>query len=221
MSINHLIDIDTQPKYDIYVNNILSRNNIKIFNRVTANRFALASVQEIAVGDSDTNKYLFGSNLSVSTPSQPWVTLNSVSKCKMTRDKLHWNPETNKLRKVFNFDIVCSLTVDYSLRAGQTVIDLSFICAGFPNFVPFTPLDDRINDVVFAQGNFSTYSATTPSGVSGNVKCFISNIPNVEGFTAVLLPIGAFPTTGTEPISCQFSCSLMDSEELDLNVLPT
>lgn len=220
MSINHLIDIDTQPKYDIYVNNILSTNNIRSVDRVIANNFALVSVQEICVGGSDANKYLFGSNLSVSTPSQPWVTLNSVSTCKMTRDKLHWNPETNKLRKVFNFDIVCSLAVDYSLRAGQTFIDLSFICAGFPDFVPFTPLNNRINDVVFAQGNFSTYSATTPSGVSGNVKCFISNVPNEEGFTAVLLPINTLPTTGTESIACQFSCSVMDSEELDLAVPP-
>jgi len=220
MSLNHLIDFDTQPKYDIYVNNILSRNNIKIFNRLTANYFALSSVQEIAVADGDANKYLFGSNLSVSTPSQPWVTLNGVSTCKMTRDKLHWNPETNKLRKVFNFDINCSLTVDYSLRAGETAINLDFVCAGFPAFVPFTPLDDRINDVVFSQGSFYTYSATTPSGVSGQIKCFITNSPNVEGFTVVLLPVNTLPTTGTDSISCQFSCSVVDSEELDLNVPP-
>jgi len=220
MSINHLIDVDTKPKYDIYVNNILSVSNMKTQGRMTASTFALASVQEVCVGDSDVNKYLFGTNLSVSTPSQPWVTLNSVSKCKMTRDKLQWNPQTNKLRKVFNFDIVCSLTVDYSLRAGQTAINLSFKCTGFPGFIPFIPGSDTKIDVVFAQGAFSTYSATSPSGVSGNVECFRSLDPTNEGFTAVLLPIGTFPTTGTDPIACHFRCSMMDALEYNLDVPP-
>ncbi len=233
MSINHLIDSGAKPRYDIYVNNIdaqegtiladsiLAVENMKAQGRMTADTFKLGSTQEVSIGDTDVDKYKFDTNLTVETGTSPWVSISSVEGCKMTRDKLHYNPETDKFRKVFNFDVNFTLNVDYSLRAGATVAELLFNCNGFFNFVPITPLGARINKLVFYQGDFYTYDAVNPpTGVFGQIRCFTNNTPDNEGFNVTLLPVNTMPTTGTEQWTCQFSVSIMDSEEFEGSVPP-
>jgi len=230
MSLNHLIDPATNPRYDIYVNNIdaqegsviadsvLAINNMKAQGRMTAGTFKLATTQEVAIAIGDTDQYKFATNLTV--PTNPWYTISQITYCKMTRDKLHLHPDSNAFRKVFNFDINVILNVDYSLRAGATSAAFNFICNGFFNFVPVTTGGARINKIVFNQGHFYTYSATTPSGVFGQIRSFENNNIGIEGFDCALLPVSTLPASGTDQWYCQFRVSIMDSEILDAVVPP-
>jgi len=232
MSINHLIDSATNPRYDIYVNNIdaqegkitadtiFSIENMQAQGRMTADTFKLGSTQEVAIGANDTDKYKFDTNLTVAGPTSPWVSINGVNACKMTRDKLHYNFDSDSFRKVFNFDLNFTLNIDYSLRAGATVAQMSFKCNGFFNFVPFTPEGARINRIVFNQGNFYTYDVIAPTGVFGQIRCFENNTPDEEGFFIDLLPVNTMPTSGTDQWTCQMRCSIIDSEELPAVVPP-
>jgi hypothetical protein len=223
MSINHLIDIDTKPKYDIYVNGIeadsvLAINNMKAQGRMTADTFKLATTQEVAIAILDTDQYKFATNLTV--PANPWYTISQITSCKMTRDKLHLHPDSDAFRKVFNFDINVILNVDYSLRGGDTSAAFNFICNGFFNFVPVTTSGARINKIVFNQGHFYTYNAVSPSGVFGQIRSFENNNIGIEGFDCALLPVSTLPTSGTESWYCQFRVSIMDSEILPAVVPP-
>lgn len=234
MSINHLIDPATNPRYDIYVNDIdaqegkitadtiFSIENMKAQGRMTAGNFKLGSTQEVAIADNDTDKYKFDTNLTIEPASATWVSIagGTVQGCKMTRDKLHYNFDSDSFRKVFNFDLNFTLNVDYSLRAGATLAQMLFKCNGFFDFVPVTPGGARINKIVFNQGQFYTYDVIAPTGVFGQVRCFANATPDEEGFIIDLLPVNAMPTSGTEQWTCQIRCSIIDSEELPAVVPP-
>lgn len=224
MSINHIVKPTQDPKYDIYVRNVDMKDatieedlnvegDIVVQGRVNGGQYKLIGQQELAVGATDINQGLFATNLTL-RPSQTWVSFNSIEECKLTRDKLHFNPETSKFRKVFNFCFNFSVRVDYALRSPTDVsISLDFVCNGFPDFVPATPLNARINSLVYNQGHYQT---STTSGASGIIRCFQNNNVGIEGFTIVLLPPSTFLSTGTDVLACQVSCSIMDSEEIDL-----
>ena len=223
MSINHLISPIQQPRLDIYVREIEAQaldvefdikcQNLEVSEKVVADNFRLLGQQELAVGTGDANQGLFATNLNVRPSSSTWVSLISIEQCKLTRDKLHFNPQTSKFRKVFNFCFNFALSVDYALRAGATSISLDFVCNGFPDFVPATPLDARINKLIYNQGN---YQSSANTGASGQIRCFQDNNIGVEGFTIVLLPPATFLSAGTDQLVCQVSCSIMDSEEIDV-----
>ena len=229
MSINHLISPIQNPKLDLYVRNVDAKSatieeDLQVNNdlyvdgdaivqgRVNANQYKLIGLQEVSVGVNDINKGLFPSKLNLSSGSSVWVSLIDINEAKLTREKLHYNPETNKFRKVFTFSLDFSLNVDYTLRGTENSISLNFVCNGFEDFVPETPLGARINKLVSHMGNWQTSSN---SGAIGQIRCFDANNAGQEGFTIVLLNPTTWIGSGTDQYQCQVSASIMDSEEIE------
>lgn len=187
-------------------------------NFVSGERFRLRALRERVVEQGASDKDKFDTNLTIEPTHLTWVSNLNIEGARMTRQKLHYDKTTGNMRKLFSFNVNCTVQVDYANRGGQNAVYLILDCETFENFFAVN-FDTGLRDtnVITYVGSYSNgFPDTFASPQHGQIRCFGSNVPQ-QTVTIVLQPNVAFPATGTDVWYIQFQVDVIDSQSYPID----